>query len=47
MVAGFAKEELFSGVTTIRTVGGLADFDTRLRDDIRPDGGWAPHPGGQ
>lgn len=34
MVAGFAKE-LFSGVTTIRTVGGLADFDTRLRDDIR------------
>ena len=35
MVAGFAKEELFSGVTTIRTVGGLADFDTRLRDDIR------------
>ena len=42
MVAGFAKEELFSGVTTIRTVGGLADFDTRLRDDIRPDGGWDP-----
>ena len=41
MVAGFAKEELFSGVTTIRTVGGLADFDTRLRDDIR-DGGWDP-----
>lgn len=35
MVAGFAKDELFSGVTTIRTVGGLADFDTRLRDDIR------------
>ena len=23
-----------SGVTTIRTVGGLADFDTKLRDDI-------------
>lgn len=23
-----------SGVTTIRTVGGLADFDTRLRDEI-------------
>ena len=34
MVAGFAKTELMSGVTTIRTVGGLADFDTRLRDDI-------------
>lgn len=34
MVAGFAKTELLSGVTTIRTVGGLADFDTRLRDDI-------------
>ena len=34
MVAGFAKTELMSGVTTIRTVGGLADFDTKLRDDI-------------
>lgn len=34
MVAGFAKTELMSGVTTIRTVGGLADFDTRLRDEI-------------
>lgn len=34
MVAGFAKTELLSGVTTIRTVGGLADFDTRLRDEI-------------
>ncbi len=34
MVAGFAKTELFSGVTTIRTVGGIADFDTRLRDEI-------------
>ena len=31
MVCGFAKDELYSGVTTIRTVG---DFDTRLRDDI-------------
>ena len=34
MVCGFAKDELYSGVTTIRTVGGMGDFDTRLRDDI-------------
>ena len=34
MVCGFAKDELYSGVTAIRTVGGLGDFDTRLRDDI-------------
>ena len=34
LVAGFAKKELLSGVTTIRTVGGLSDFDTRLRDEI-------------
>ena len=34
MVSGFAKNELLSGVTTIRTVGGLGDFDTRLRDEI-------------
>ena len=34
MVCGFAKDDLYSGVTTIRTVGGLGDFDTRLRDDI-------------
>ena len=34
MVCGFAKDELYSGVTTIRTVGGLGDFDTRLRDEI-------------
>ena len=34
MVAGFAKDELLGGVTTIRTVGGLGDFDTRLRDEI-------------
>ena len=35
MVAGFARDELLSGVTTIRTVGGLGDFDTRLRDEIK------------
>ena len=34
MVKDFAKLELLSGVTTIRTVGGLGDFDTRLRDEI-------------
>ena len=34
MVCGFAKDELMSGVTTIRTVGGLGNFDTRLRDKI-------------
>lgn len=34
MVCGFAKDELFSGVTTIRTVGGLGNFDTKLRDEI-------------
>ena len=34
MVSGFAKTELLSGVTTIRTVGGLGSFDTRLRDEI-------------
>ena len=35
MVTDFAKDELLSGVTTIRTVGGLGDFDTRLRDEIK------------
>lgn len=34
MVCGFAKDELLSGVTTIRTVGGLGNFDTKLRDEI-------------
>ena len=34
MVCGFAREELMSGVTTIRTMGGLGDFDTCLRDEI-------------
>lgn len=35
MVADFAREELMSGVTNIRTVGGLGNFDTRLRDEIK------------
>lgn len=34
VVSDFAKMELLSGVTTIRTVGGLGDFDTRLRDEV-------------
>lgn len=35
MVCNFAKLELYGGVTTIRTVGGLKDFDTRLRNEIK------------
>ncbi len=34
MVSKYAEIELMSGVTTIRTMGGLGDFDTRLRDEI-------------
>ena len=34
LVCSYAKIELMSGVTTIRTVGGLGDFDTRCRDNI-------------
>ncbi len=34
MCKGYAKTELYSGVTTIRTVGGVADFDTKVRDLI-------------
>ena len=34
LVESYAKMELMSGVTTIRTVGGLKDLDTRVRDDI-------------
>lgn len=30
----YAKMELMSGVTTIRTVGGVADFDTIIRDGV-------------
>ena len=32
MCEGYAKTELLSGVTTSRTVGGVADFDTIIRD---------------
>lgn len=34
MCAASAKTELLSGTTTIRTVGGLADFDAQLREEI-------------
>ncbi len=33
LVCNFAKLELLGGVTTIRTVGGLGNFDTRCRED--------------
>ena len=35
MVCNFAKLELYGGVTTIRTVDGLKDLDTRLRNEIK------------
>ena len=34
MVASYAKQQLLSGVTTIRTVGGIQNFDSLLRDRI-------------
>ena len=34
MCANFAKTDLLSGVTTIRTVGGLANIDSTIRDNI-------------
>ena len=34
MCENFAKMQLMSGVTTIRTVGGVLDFDTVIRDRI-------------
>ncbi len=34
LVAKYARIELMSGVTTIRTVGGLRDLDTTVRDEI-------------
>ncbi len=35
LVCEYAHLELLGGVTTIRTLGGLGDFDTRLRDEIK------------
>ena len=34
MTAGYAKMELMSGVTTIRTVAGILDMDAQVRDQI-------------
>ena len=34
MVAGYARTQLCSGTTTIRTVGGILDFDAQARDAI-------------
>ena len=34
MCASYAKQQLLSGTTTIRAVGGVQDFDTWLRDEI-------------
>ena len=33
--AGYARQQLFSGVTTIRTVGGITDVDSTIRDRIQ------------
>lgn len=35
MCASFVKLQLLSGTTTIRAVGGVLDFDTKLRDKIK------------
>ena len=40
LVCSYAKLELLGGVTTIRTVGGIADFDTRCRDDAAAASCW-------
>lgn len=34
MCEGYAKTQLYSGVTTIRTVGGIINLDSLIRDDI-------------
>lgn len=34
MCESYVKDELYSGTTTIRAVGGVLDFDTKLRDKI-------------
>ncbi len=35
LLGDVARNTLFSGVTTIRTVGGIADFDAKMRDKIK------------
>ncbi len=39
---GYAKTELMSGVTTIRTVGGLNDIDSKIRDNVKAGKTLAP-----
>ena len=34
VTAGYAKTELMSGVTTLRSVGGVMNYDSMIRDDI-------------
>jgi len=34
LCAALVRPEVYSGVTTIRTVGGILDYDSRLRDEI-------------
>ena len=34
LIRGYANTALYSGVTTIRTVGGISDYDGKLRDEI-------------
>ena len=34
MCASYVRPELYSGVTTLRSVGGVEDVDSRLRDEI-------------
>lgn len=35
LVVSYARNEVMSGVTTIRTVGGVLDFDAQVRDQIK------------
>ncbi len=42
LVREFARIELHSGVTTIRTVGGLREFDTRVRNEAAAGKAEAP-----
>ncbi len=34
LCGAYVKPQLYSGVTTMRSVGGILDFDSKLRDDI-------------
>lgn len=38
MCRNYVKPELFSGVTTLRSMGGILDYDARLRDEIAAGG---------